>query len=93
MLFVQLLSSLMTELAAVLDLHSNPLVLEAAARTYLSLCCDGAAWAAAARASRDSLVRRWVNQLTELIGESLRVSVTVPFMKPNVFWEIGCHLF
>lgn len=68
----ELVSSLMTELAAVLDLHSDPSVLEAAARTYLSLCSGGAALAAAARASRDSLVRRWVDQLTELMAESLR---------------------
>ncbi|KAM4731632.1 cohesin subunit SA-2 isoform 3-T3 [Anableps anableps] len=68
----QLVSSLMTEMAAVLDLHSSPAVLEAAARTYLSLCGDGAAWAATAGASRDSLVQRWVDQLTELMGGSLR---------------------
>ncbi|KAM4561585.1 cohesin subunit SA-2 isoform 1-T1 [Fundulus diaphanus] len=68
----QLVSSLMTEMAAVLDLHSSPAVLEAAARTYLSLCGDGAAWASAARASRDSLVQRWVDQLTGLLGESLK---------------------
>ncbi|XP_014844454.1 PREDICTED: cohesin subunit SA-2-like [Poecilia mexicana] len=68
----QSVSSLMTEMAAVLDLHSGPAVLEAAARTYLSLCGDGAAWAVAAGASRDSLVQRWVDRLTEKIGESLR---------------------
>uniref|UniRef100_A0A3B3VUX7 Cohesin subunit SA n=1 Tax=Poecilia latipinna TaxID=48699 RepID=A0A3B3VUX7_9TELE len=74
----QSVSSLMTEMAAVLDLHSGPAVLEAAARTYLSLCGDGAAWAVAAGASRDSLVQRWVDRLTETIGESLRVGVSVP---------------
>ncbi|XP_032422704.1 cohesin subunit SA-2 isoform X2 [Xiphophorus hellerii] len=68
----QSVSSLMTEMAAVLDLHSGPAVLEAAARTYLSLCGDGAAWAAAAGASRDSLVQRWVDRLTETMGASLR---------------------
>ncbi|PWA31390.1 hypothetical protein CCH79_00002520 [Gambusia affinis] len=68
----QSVSSLMTEMAAVLDLHSGPAVLEAAARTYLSLCGDGAAWAAAAAASRDSLVQRWVDRLTETMGASLR---------------------
>ncbi|XP_038140709.1 cohesin subunit SA-2 isoform X1 [Cyprinodon tularosa] len=68
----QLVSSLMTEMAAVLDLHSSPAVLEAAARTYLSLCGDGAAWSSAARASQDALVQRWVDELTGLLGESLR---------------------
>uniref|UniRef100_A0A3B5MM76 Cohesin subunit SA n=1 Tax=Xiphophorus couchianus TaxID=32473 RepID=A0A3B5MM76_9TELE len=67
---------LMTEMAAALDLHSGPAVLEAAARTYLSLCGDGAAWAAAAGASRDSLVQRWVDRLTETMGASLRVGVS-----------------
>ncbi|XP_054887525.1 cohesin subunit SA-2 [Poeciliopsis prolifica] len=68
----QSVSSLMMEMAAVLDLHSGAAVLEAAARTYLSLCGGGAAWAAAAGASRDSLVQRWVDRLTETMGESLR---------------------
>lgn len=91
--FVQSVSSLMTEMAAVLDLHSGPAVLEAAARTYLSLCGDGAAWAAAAAASRDSLVQRWVDRLTETMGASLRVGVSVPFVQPNIFLEISRHLF
>ncbi|XP_047227314.1 cohesin subunit SA-2 isoform X2 [Girardinichthys multiradiatus] len=68
----QFVSSLMTEMAAVLDLHSSPAVLEAAARTYLSLCDGGAAWASAAGASRDVLVQRWLDQLTGLLGETLR---------------------
>ncbi|XP_041857402.1 cohesin subunit SA-2 isoform X2 [Melanotaenia boesemani] len=68
----QVVSSLMAEMAAVLDLHSGPAVLEAAARTYLSLCAEGAAWSSAARAARDSLVQRWVGQLTELLEDSLR---------------------
>lgn len=73
MLFLQLVSSLMVEMAAVLDLHSTAAVLEAAACTYLSLCSDRAAWCSVAKASRDSLVQLWVEQLTELLRESLRV--------------------
>uniref|UniRef100_A0A1A8KP33 Cohesin subunit SA n=1 Tax=Nothobranchius kuhntae TaxID=321403 RepID=A0A1A8KP33_NOTKU len=67
-----LVSSLISEMAAVLDLCSDPAVLEAASRSYLSLCGEGAAWCCTTRTARDSLVQRWVDQLTELLGESLR---------------------
>uniref|UniRef100_A0A3Q2QIY8 Cohesin subunit SA n=1 Tax=Fundulus heteroclitus TaxID=8078 RepID=A0A3Q2QIY8_FUNHE len=89
----ELVWSLMTEMAAVLDLHSSPAVLEAAARTYLSLCGDGAAWASAARASRDSLVQRWVDQLTGLLGESLKVGETVALHEAKRVGKYRCsHL-
>ncbi|KAM9709739.1 cohesin subunit SA-2 isoform 2-T2 [Menidia menidia] len=68
----QAVSSLMAEMAAVLDLHSSPALLEAAARSYLSLCGGEAAWCSTARAARDSLVQRWVDQLAELLGDSVR---------------------
>jgi len=63
----------MAEMAAVLDLHSGPAVVEAAARSYLSLCGEEAAWCSTARAARDSLVQRWVDRLTELLGDSVTV--------------------
>uniref|UniRef100_A0A8C4EL58 Cohesin subunit SA n=1 Tax=Dicentrarchus labrax TaxID=13489 RepID=A0A8C4EL58_DICLA len=56
---------------SVLELHSSPAVLEAAARTYLSLCGEETAGCSVARAARDSLVHRWVDQLTALLGDSL----------------------
>ncbi|XP_069563047.1 cohesin subunit SA-2 [Brachyistius frenatus] len=68
----QAVSSLMEEMGAVLDLHSGLAVLEAAARTYLSLCGEETVWCSAARAARDSVVRRWMDQLTALLGDSLK---------------------
>ncbi|KAM4558015.1 cohesin subunit SA-2 [Odontesthes bonariensis] len=67
----QVISSLMAEMAAVLDLHSGPALLEAAARSYLSLCGEEAAWCSTARDARDALVQRWVDRLTELLGDSV----------------------
>ncbi|XP_027146652.1 cohesin subunit SA-2 isoform X2 [Larimichthys crocea] len=66
----QAVSSLMAEMGAVLELHSSPAVLEAAARTYLSLCGEETAGCSTARAARDSLVQHWVEQLTALLGDS-----------------------
>lgn len=67
----------MAEMGAVLDRHSSPAVLEAAARTYLSLCGEETAWSSVARAARDSLVQHWVDHLTALLEDSLTVSSTV----------------
>uniref|UniRef100_A0A3P8RC21 Cohesin subunit SA n=1 Tax=Astatotilapia calliptera TaxID=8154 RepID=A0A3P8RC21_ASTCA len=75
----QAVSSLLTELEAVLDVHSGPAVLEGGARVFLSLCREETAWCSPARAARDSLVQRWVDRLTALLGESLKVS-TAGFM-------------
>ncbi|XP_076602626.1 cohesin subunit SA-2 [Chaetodon auriga] len=68
----QALSSLLAEMGAVLELHSSPAVLEAAARTYLSLCGEETAGCSVTRAARDSLVQHWVDQLTALLGDSLK---------------------
>ncbi|XP_068592758.1 cohesin subunit SA-2 [Cebidichthys violaceus] len=65
-------SGLMAEMGAALDRHSGPALLEAAARTYLSLCEGETPRCSVARAARDSLVRRWVDQLTALLGDSLQ---------------------
>uniref|UniRef100_UPI0037E7FB19 cohesin subunit SA-2 n=1 Tax=Semicossyphus pulcher TaxID=241346 RepID=UPI0037E7FB19 len=69
----QALSDLLAEIGAVLDLHSGPAVLEAAARTYLSLCGEETSCCSAAGAARDSLIQGWVDRLTALLGESLKV--------------------
>ncbi|XP_056245150.1 cohesin subunit SA-2 [Seriola aureovittata] len=68
----QAASSLVAEMGAVLDLHSGPAVLEAAARSYLSLCAEETTWCSMARAARDSLVQTWVDQLTVLLEDSLK---------------------
>ncbi|XP_063743447.1 cohesin subunit SA-2 isoform X2 [Eleginops maclovinus] len=68
----QAVSALTAEIGAVLDLHAGPDVLEAAARTYLSLCGGETASSSVARDARDSLVQRWVDQLTALLADSLK---------------------
>ncbi|KAL6101203.1 uncharacterized protein ACO6RY_08175 [Pungitius sinensis] len=68
----QAASRLMAEMGAALDRPAGPALLEAAARTYLSLCGGGAPWCSVARTARDSLVRRWVDHLTALLGDSLQ---------------------
>ncbi len=75
--FLQVLSDLMAEMRAVLELHSGPAVLEAAARTYLSLCGEETAGCSTARAARDSVVQHWVDQLTALLDDSFKVGGTL----------------
>ncbi|KAG7238797.1 hypothetical protein INR49_030341, partial [Caranx melampygus] len=68
----QAVSTLVAEMGAVLERHSDPAVLEAAARTYLSLCAEETSWCSVARAARDSLVQTWVDHLTLLLEDSVR---------------------
>ncbi|KAM3607691.1 uncharacterized protein V6R79_011826 [Siganus canaliculatus] len=69
----QAVSSLMAEMGHVLELHSSPAVVEAAARTYLSLCGEEtAAGSSVARESRDTLVQGWVDRLKALLADSLK---------------------
>lgn len=68
----QVASSLMAEMGTVLNLHSDPAVLEAAARTYLSLCGEETAWCSMAQTARDTLVQGWVDQLTALLEDSVK---------------------
>ncbi|CAK6959104.1 cohesin subunit SA-2 [Scomber scombrus] len=65
-------SILMAEMGAVLELHSYPAVLEAAARAFLSLCGEETTWSSTAQTARDSLVQGWVDQLTALLEDSLK---------------------
>lgn len=69
----QAVSSLVVEMATALELHSNSAVLEAAARTFVTLCEEGAVWCSVAQATRDSLIQRWADQLTLLLNDSLVV--------------------
>ncbi|XP_071782421.2 cohesin subunit SA-2 [Centroberyx gerrardi] len=68
----QAASHLMAEMGAVVDLHSGPAILEAAARTYHSLCGEETAWHLSARAARDSLVQCWIDRLAALLGDALK---------------------
>uniref|UniRef100_A0A3Q3X503 Cohesin subunit SA n=1 Tax=Mola mola TaxID=94237 RepID=A0A3Q3X503_MOLML len=61
------------EMSTALELHSSSAVLEAAARTFLSLCGEETAWCSVARTTRDSLVQRWVDRLTSLLNDSIQV--------------------
>uniref|UniRef100_A0A8C7XCH2 Cohesin subunit SA n=1 Tax=Oryzias sinensis TaxID=183150 RepID=A0A8C7XCH2_9TELE len=84
----QLLSKVLFKMAAALDRHSSPAVLEAAARTYLHLCGEGAAWGSVARAARDSLVECWVEHLKDLLKDSVCVRATVTQKSPNLHEDL-----
>uniref|UniRef100_A0A3Q3N2W7 Cohesin subunit SA n=1 Tax=Labrus bergylta TaxID=56723 RepID=A0A3Q3N2W7_9LABR len=73
--FPQAVSDLLAEIGAVLDRHSGPAVLEAAARTYLSLCGEETSCCSAAHTGRDSLVQSWVDKLTALLQDALKVKL------------------
>ncbi|XP_033984608.1 cohesin subunit SA-2 isoform X1 [Trematomus bernacchii] len=68
----QAVSALTAEMETVLEHHAGPSVLEAAARTSLSLSGGGTASSATARDARDSVVQSWVDQLTALLGDALK---------------------
>lgn len=73
----QAVSTLMAQMEAVLELHSSSAVLEAASRTFLSLCGEESSEGSVAQAAKDSLVQKWVDKLTTLLGDSLKVKATV----------------
>ncbi|XP_077435821.1 cohesin subunit SA-2 isoform X2 [Vanacampus margaritifer] len=66
----QLVSRLLAEFRAVLEVHSDAAVLEAASRTFLSMCGEETTWGSVARPIRDSLVQGWVDHLKDLLTES-----------------------
>ncbi|XP_074551009.1 cohesin subunit SA-2 [Halichoeres trimaculatus] len=68
----QVVSDLLDGIRSVLDLHSSPAVLEAAARTYLSLCAEETSCSAAAQSARDELLQSWTDGLTELLQDALK---------------------
>lgn len=67
----------MIEMETILELHSSAAVLEASARTFLSLCETKSSSSSAARAARDAVVQKWVDKLTALLGDSLKVGQTI----------------
>ncbi|XP_041663582.1 cohesin subunit SA-2 [Cheilinus undulatus] len=68
----QAVSNLLAEIKAVLDRHSGPAVLEAAARTFLSLCGGETTYCSATQTARSSLIQSWVDKLTTVLQESLK---------------------
>lgn len=71
----QLLSELLAEMRAVVDLHSDEEVLEAAARSYLSLSADGTSWCSMALSARDCMVQNWVNQLRLFLQDAVKEDI------------------
>ncbi|CAB1346790.1 unnamed protein product [Coregonus sp. 'balchen'] len=68
----QALSCLLAEMGAVVERHTDPAVLEAAARSYLSLCGEETAWHPLARPVRDTVVQCWADRLATLLGDALQ---------------------
>ncbi|XP_056145578.1 cohesin subunit SA-2 [Lampris incognitus] len=68
----QLVSDLMAEMGTVLDHHSGPAVLEAAARTYATMCGEETARHQMACTARDSVVQCWMDRLAALLEDSLK---------------------
>ncbi|XP_072300991.1 cohesin subunit SA-2 [Eucyclogobius newberryi] len=68
----QLLSDLLLVMRDVLDVHCGAEVLEAAARSYLSLCADKTSWSSTAQTARDAMVQNWVNQLRLLLEDAVK---------------------
>nr|XP_057938083.1 cohesin subunit SA-2 isoform X2 [Doryrhamphus excisus] len=67
----QLVSRLLAEMVANLEVHSGTPVLEEGSRTFLRLCGEETMWCSTARSARDSLVQCWVDHIKELLSESL----------------------
>ncbi|XP_037136586.1 cohesin subunit SA-2 isoform X1 [Syngnathus acus] len=67
----QLVSRLLEEIRAVLEVHSDAAVLEVASRTFLSLCAEETTWGSMALPVRDSIVQGWVDHLKDLLTDSL----------------------
>ncbi|XP_057708172.1 cohesin subunit SA-2 isoform X2 [Corythoichthys intestinalis] len=66
----QMVSRLLAEIGLVLEGHSGTDVLEAASRTFLSLCGEETTWGSTARPARDSMVQSWVDHLKDLLTDS-----------------------
>lgn len=76
----QAVSTLLAQMEAVLELHSSSAVLEAAARTFLSLCGEEGSGGSVVQAAKDALVQKWVDKLTSLLGDSLKVKAAVKLL-------------
>ncbi|XP_028846269.1 cohesin subunit SA-2 isoform X1 [Denticeps clupeoides] len=66
------LQALLAQMEAAVNRHSDAELLEAAARSYQSLCSEGSAWPSLASSNMDQLVQRWVRHLGTLLEEALK---------------------
>ncbi|KTF94023.1 hypothetical protein cypCar_00009256 [Cyprinus carpio] len=67
----QCVRALLAELEAAVDRHTDAGLLEAAARSYQSLCAQDLPWHSLARPSFDRLIQHWTDTLGTRLGESL----------------------
>ncbi|KAG5852757.1 hypothetical protein ANANG_G00065950 [Anguilla anguilla] len=65
------LKALLTQMAAVVEMHTDAAVLEAAARTYQALCSADTPWESLASPAWDEMVRRWVGRLDTLLRDTV----------------------
>uniref|UniRef100_A0A673KVG6 Cohesin subunit SA n=1 Tax=Sinocyclocheilus rhinocerous TaxID=307959 RepID=A0A673KVG6_9TELE len=63
--------ALLAELEAAVDRHTHAGLLEAAARSYQSLCAQDLPWHSLARPSFDRFIQHWTDTLGTRLGESL----------------------
>ncbi|XP_016144071.1 cohesin subunit SA-2 isoform X2 [Sinocyclocheilus grahami] len=63
--------ALLAELEAAVDRHTHAGLLEAAARSYQSLCAQDLPWHSLARPSFDRFIKHWTDTLETRLGESL----------------------
>uniref|UniRef100_A0AAY4ECF2 Cohesin subunit SA n=1 Tax=Denticeps clupeoides TaxID=299321 RepID=A0AAY4ECF2_9TELE len=88
------LQALLAQMEAAVNRHSDAELLEAAARSYQSLCSEGSAWPSLASSNMDQLVQRWVRHLGTLLEEALKVSgfVTVEALRCvcySTLWKLN----
>uniref|UniRef100_A0AAY4EE29 Cohesin subunit SA n=1 Tax=Denticeps clupeoides TaxID=299321 RepID=A0AAY4EE29_9TELE len=91
---IQPLQALLAQMEAAVNRHSDAELLEAAARSYQSLCSEGSAWPSLASSNMDQLVQRWVRHLGTLLEEALKVSgfVTVEALRCvcySTLWKLN----
>ncbi|XP_039533123.1 cohesin subunit SA-2 [Pimephales promelas] len=68
---LQYVQALLADLEAVVDRHTDPGLLETAARSYQSLCAQDSPWHSLAQPSFDRLIQHWTNTLGTCLGQSL----------------------
>ncbi|KAJ8282531.1 hypothetical protein COCON_G00050500 [Conger conger] len=65
------LKALLAQMAAVLEVHTDSAVLEAAARTYQALCSDDVPWESLASLALDEMVQGWAERLDTLLRDTV----------------------
>lgn len=69
--------ALLAELEAAVDRHTDAGLLEAAARSYQSLCAQDSPWHSLAQPSFEQLIQHWTDTLGTRLGESQSVSTVM----------------